>query len=326
MLVLKCLIEIQRKNTKRKVTFDYVESVVVTTSTLNLTDTAKVSVPKKVRWKGEPLSDYIGIGDAISIKLGYVGYTLETVFKGYVSSISNDAPLLIECENEMWLLKQAKVKAKRYPKFNLKEFMKEVCPNVAVELPKELSLGEVIIKEETTAANVLDMLMREYPFKAFFRDGALYGVKMAMGTLPSAKTLTFSPSQNIVSDSLKYVKAEDVNIVIKAKSILHDNTKLEAEAPQNGEGEIRTFYAPQCKTQAVLQAFADGKLKELKVDKMTGNFTAFGIPHVRKGDIVKLKNEDKPEQNNKRFLAAAVTYTFNSGGYQQNITLGDELK
>lgn len=326
MLILECLIKIQRKNTNKKVSFGYVESVEINTSTVNLTDTAKVSVPKKTRWKGKPLSDYIGIGDSISIQLGYVGYAPETVFKGYISSISKDAPLMIECENEMWLLKQAKVKAKRYPHFNLTQFMEEVCPNVKVELPKEISFGEVKLNEDTTAANVLDILMREYPFKAFFRDEKLCGIKIAMATLPSAKTITFSPNQNMISDSLKYVKADDVKIAIVAKSILHDNTILEEKVPEKGDGEVRTFFVPQFKTKAALKKFANEKLKEYTVDKMVGEFEAFGVPFTRKGDIIKLKNEEKPEQHNKRFFAAGVTYTFNQSGYRQRITLGDCLK
>ena len=322
MLVLDCLIEIQGKN--KKISFTYANNVEVNTSIRNLTDTAKVVLPRKMNMKGKKLNEFIERGDAITVKLGYKDIDMQTVFNGYITSISSETPIVIEAENEMWKLKQAKVEAQRYEKFKLKDFLNEYAPEVELVMPENIEFGEVIIPEETTAAKVLDYLKQNYPFHAFFEDKKMVAI-MLTSQLQNRKEVKFKKGLNIVSDTLKYTLAEDVNIQIVAKSILPDNTKLESKKGDS-KGEVRTFYAPQYKTQAELDDYAQNMLITYKVDKMSGDFTAFGIPFVRKGDRVVLYDDENKERDNKKFIADAVKYNFGLNGYRQIITLGDEIK
>jgi hypothetical protein len=131
MLVLQCNIEITGKDSK-KITFDYVSAVEIVTSVKDLTDTARVTVPRKMRWREKPLTDFIKRGDKIAIRLGYENHALETVFTGYVKTFTTRTPVVLECENEMYLLKQVKVKPKKYAKFDFAQFMSEYAPDVAV--------------------------------------------------------------------------------------------------------------------------------------------------------------------------------------------------
>ncbi len=57
-------------------------------------------------------------GDRISINLGYFGYQMNEEFNGYLSSINPTKPMEIQCEDNMWLLKQA------------------LCPNMVFEATK----------------------------------------------------------------------------------------------------------------------------------------------------------------------------------------------
>ena len=59
--------------------------------------------------------------------------------------------------------------------------------------------------------------------------------------------------------------------------------------------------------------------------KMEGTLTLFGIPFVRKGDVVRLTDKDRPERDGKRFRVDAVTYGFGTGGYRQEVTLGKRI-
>ncbi|MDR2292777.1 MAG: hypothetical protein LBE11_04800 [Prevotellaceae bacterium] len=52
MLNLICYIEIIGKDNKR-ISFDYVSSVEITTSIKDFTDTAKIVVPRKMQWRGK---------------------------------------------------------------------------------------------------------------------------------------------------------------------------------------------------------------------------------------------------------------------------------
>ncbi len=180
----------------------------------------------------------------------------------------------------------------------------------------------------------LDAVMQEYSYvKGYFRDKVFYAV---LNTLPHAgtKPIVFDPTRNMISQSLKYERAEDVKICVKAVSILKNNDKLEAYAPEEAmdgktvkEGyEQRQLFCPQCKTQKEVQEFAEKMSKEWVTDKMSGNFKAFGVPYVRKGDIVEIRDQDRPELKDKCFVVEAVDYSFGEGGYRQTVTLGDQLK
>ncbi|MDR3226045.1 MAG: hypothetical protein LBT56_00035 [Prevotellaceae bacterium] len=331
MLILKCNILIIGKDNK-KIMFDYVSSVEITTSIKDLTDTAKITVPRKMRWREKPLTDFIERGNKITIQLGYENYKIETVFTGYVKSFTNRTPITIECENEMYLLKQTKVQPRRYEKFDFKQFMSEYASDITVELPSknDLNFGEVIIKDEVSVAGVLEQLKKNNPFNAFFRESKMYAVltQTTLNKEGEIKTIVFNAEKNIIdSKNIKYTLADDVNIRVKAISILANNKRLEAISPKGkNDGELRTFHCSKYKTQAELQKYADDMLNEVKIDKAEGSFTAFGIPYVRKADRVKIIDKINADINNKTFNIEAVKYSFGTSGYRQTITLGNELK
>lgn len=324
MLTLRCKIQITSKDTQKKVILEYVSSVSISTSVETLTDTATIVMPCKLK----KITETVKKGDSVAIYLWYDEYPdYSPIFLGYVRNIVTSPTITLECENEMWKLKQIKVPAKRYTKFDLQNFFSEFIPGIEVKVPKEMSFGEVIIANESTVAKVMDYLTKNYPFNVFFKERSLVCSMRTSLVAESAKEVTFKIGSNIISDSLKYVKAEDVNIIVKAKSILKDNTKLEVQSPIGAtEGEIRTLHNSALKTKKELQKYADEQLANWKSDKMTGEFVAFGIPLVYKCDLVKILDDENPDRNNKKFVVASVNYSFGTGGFRQTIKLGDELK
>ena len=132
--------------------------------------------------------------------------------------------------------------------------------------------------------------------------------------------------QNVISDTLEYIQADDVKIIIKAKTILKDNTKLEVQQPENeSDGEIRTFHCSWAANKADLTKFAKETLQSYKVDHMQGSITVFGLPFVRKGDAIKLYDPKNKERDNKSFLIKSVRYEFGMQGYRQQIELGIQI-
>ena len=112
----------------------YVSDLSIEKSSQNLTNTARIVVPRKLTYSsGTPLSpsnpsmqDNISYppsnandnttyvvgadaifkrGDKVKIELGYYP-NLETRFTGYISHVSSTLPIEIKCENQMWLMKQ----------------------------------------------------------------------------------------------------------------------------------------------------------------------------------------------------------------------------
>ena len=334
MLNLKCGIEILNRKSGKVVRFDYVNDIIVTTSCKNLTDTAVVRVPGRMAWRGRRLTDFIGRDDVIEIRIGYEEHGLETVFKGYISGIENGTPVVINCENEMRLFKTINVPAERIAKFDFKTYL-EKYGRIKVNASGSLSFGSMDITEPMTLAQALDRIMQVYPYvRGYFQDGEFYAVLDASRWGLEKSPIVFYPRRNMVRDNLTYTLKEDVKIGIKAESILRDNTKLNAYAPAaafdggkiKSDWEQRQFYRPECTTQSELQEFADKMAAEFVTDSMSGSFTAFGIPYVRKGDVVELRDMERLERNRKRFVVDAVVYSFGTRGYRQTITLGNYIK
>ncbi|MDR2652133.1 MAG: hypothetical protein LBC68_07445 [Prevotellaceae bacterium] len=327
MLVLKCKILIEGKDNK-KITFEYVSSAEIVTSVENLTDTAKIVVPRKLKWKEKPLTDFINRGDAISVELGYDGHAMEAVFTGYIRNFTSRTTITLDCENEMWKLKQIAVAPKVYKNFDIKAFIQEYAPHLELIAINETkyNFGEVKIENDVNVARVLEQLKQNNPFYSFFRGKKLYAVigQTNLVAENEVKTLNFIAHKNIItSEQLKLTLAEDVNVRVKAISILPDNKRLVVEVPQGKkDGDLRTLHASRYKTEADLKKYAEQELAKLKTDTVEGNFTAFGIPYVRKGDRIKITDTVNADISGKTFAVRAVKYGFDDKGYRQTITLG----
>lgn len=338
MLSLNCKIKIIGKDSKKIITFDYCNEILIKTSCKNLTDTAVLKVPRKMQWKGKPLTDFIATNDEIEIQMGYSEMgNIETVFKGYIKNIESNTPLVINCENKMRLFKTVNVDAEIIEHFNLKKWLKKYMPELQVEQPDDVNFGKVKI-EQQTLAQALDKLMSTYPWlKGFFRDSVFY-VITSHKALENSKVLTFNPERNQINDNLKYTSKEDVKIAIKATSIQKDNSKIEVIVPREAvqttgttetvksDYEQRQFYFPGISSKQELKDAAEKLLNDYACDKMTGSITAFGVPYVRKGDIVRLQDNIRKERNGRKFWVDGVEYKFGLSGYRQIITLGYEIK
>lgn len=323
MFVLECSIEILHGG-KTQVRFDYCNEIEVQTSCSNLTDTAVVKVPRKMRWKGRPITDYVSRNDRISIRMGYRGHGIEKVFEGYVNSVENSTDIVIRCENSMRLFKTIDVKAEVIPHFDIVSFLKRYAPEIEVVCPDSVNFGEVVVKEGTLAG-FLDGLKSTFPwFHGFFIGNTLH-VMFRYAAI--GREVAFDPERNQISDSLKYILAEDEKVAVKAVRILDDNSRIEVIVPSEADDNYsrRTIYSTSAGNVAELKQEAEKFLSGISGDRMEGNITAFGIPYVRKGDVVRLRDRIRTERNGKRFFAEGVKYTFGRNGYRQTITLGTQL-
>lgn len=328
MFVLKSEIEISGE---RVIKFGYVSQVDVVTSTKNLTGTAKITIPRNLKFEGKDITAYIRRGDSVTIALGYEDSGVQTVFKGYVSKVSTGRPITVECEDEAWLLKQKTVSNLHYEKFSLKKFISEHLPEIKDMTVADIELGELRISGEVTVAKVFEYLRKTYGIKLFFSDGRLYGL-MPSTELASSRTVTFTYGRNMISDNLKYTLAEDTKVAVIAKCITKDNKSLSVTEPEiaktrNSDYEMRTFFFPDASDESKLREYAQEKIKEFKVDRMEGSITAFGVPFVRCGNAVLIKDELHPERDGKKFNVDSVTYSFGvlTRGYRQTINLGTEI-
>lgn len=327
MMRLSCNITFVFKNNARIVQIPFCNNIDIVSSVNNFTDTAKITLPRKITADGDLLHNKIKKGDRVVIQLGYDD-NLKTVFTGYVRTIDKNTPVVYNCENEAFKLKQIKLSKQVFPKLSIKEFCEKYVKGYKLDIA-DFSLGEVRINDDVTLASVFDYFMNNYPVKFFFRDGVFCGVLPGSMAIKSnnVATIPLVAGQNVVNDNTTYELAEDVNLQIIAKCILKNNTKLESKRPVNvADAEVRTFYCPTATDQQELDAYAEKMLLEFKVDRITGDITTFGDPFVRKLDIVKYYNPEYTEKNKKRFVVEEVTYSFGQSGYRQKIKLGGQIK
>ncbi len=326
MLTLKCDIAIKRKGKKNIVRFCYAENITVRTSRDNLTDTAEITAVSYTFWQGRPLYHYIASGDSICIKLGYAEMgNIETVFNGYLKSVETSTKTIIKCENAMRMFKSIQVKAEVIKDFDLKKWVGQYT-DVEVVQPTETNFGTISIGKQSLA-EALDKIMREFGYlKCYFDDNKLTFVINEEWT-DKRRIHVFDPTRNIVNENTTYSRAEDVKIAVKGVHINKDGTKIDYTYPEDSKDhEVRTVLFPYATDIIALKEAARNQQREWTVDRIKGSIKAFGVPFVRKNDIVEIHHPLKKEIDGKRFLVTGVNYEFSEAGYRQDISLGYQIK
>ena len=300
----------------RSWSFDFVNAVEITRNTEKLTTEAKITMPKKVRWNGVNEIP-IKRGDRVTISLGY-NDNLQTAFVGYVRNVGFKTPIVITCEDEMFLLKQIPTQKKAYRSVTLETLLKDQGINYRLNIMGEQALGAYRVTADTVAA--LLGKLSEQGIRAFFRyeEGVpvLYcGVLFERDNKPSQ---VFKTGINIISDqSLQQQKAENMRLHVKAVSLMPDNKKIKVEVG-DADGEHRTLHTYN-KKESELKAWAQQEIKRLKRDGLTGSFTTFGHTLVDLLDAIGIII-DGTKMGIYQVKKNVIKY--GDGGYRQEITLG----
>jgi len=106
------------------ITFNFVNNIEISSSFKDLTKSAKITFPRNLNFNGLNLmrgsNPIFGRGDRVIIKMGYEYLnpkggspetlsTLKEVFRGYVVKVGMGTPVELECQDQMFGLKQMKV-------------------------------------------------------------------------------------------------------------------------------------------------------------------------------------------------------------------------
>lgn len=322
MLRLQSKITFASKTDGTEIVFDFVNQVEIETSYENLTDTAKITIPRKLNFDGKPIA--VGVdsifkrGDTVKIELGYFP-DLRTVFDGYISKVNPKTPIVLECEDKMFILKTTIISKYSKTSVTLKNLLTDIIGDV-VEFRTllDVELGSFKVSN-ASVAKVLDTLKSDYGFYSYFVNGVL-NVGLAADS-SDTQTIEYKFEENIIDDSsLEYQRSEDMRLKVKAVSInSSDNSKIEVEVGDE-DGALKTFYT-QNATLEGLRQFANLKLTEWKYEGFSGSFTTFGEPYVRHGDTAKLISDKFPEKNG-LYEVVSVKRLLGMDGYKQDIELG----
>lgn len=313
--------------------FDFVNSVEIRSTWEQLTDTATITMPKKLRLKKNgQFSENITVGidalwkrgDPVEINLGYDGIN-DRRFTGFITGIVPKLPPEFHCQDAMWQLKQVNIP--KYTKtVRLRTLLKDILPSTFKFVADDIDLGKFRITR-ATIAEVLDYIRKRYGLSAYFRAGTLYvGFAYQLGRDTPVNTdnlATFEFQKNIIdADSLSYLRDDDVSIMVTAVNVHRDNTRTEIKVGDSF-GDQRTMYFYNL-SNATVRELANEALEKLKYEGYRGSFTTFLQPYVQHGEAIRIIDNEVPDRNG-IYLVRQVITNFGVEGGRQEIALDRKI-
>jgi len=308
--------------------FDYLSDLEVESSWEDFTDTATLTIPRKLRFvkDGEVLENVISgdnplfkRGDAAEFVVGYDGQ-VAVRFRGYLSKIIPNNPLTFEFQDAMYLLKQKTVSKYSKKDLTLTQLLTDIVGDtVPIKVNQEFTIGKYAIKS-ATVAEVLEHLKKNYGVTSYIRDGVLNaGLAYELRDIDQLKIINIDMEKFVIDDgNLSYQRSDDQKIKVKAISIYPDNTREEVTAGDEDGGErAQYFYDVSVED---LQNYANERVEKLKFTGFTGSFTTFINPIVKHGDAIKLISEKRPDATG-IYLVKKVVSSSGVGGGRQTIEL-----
>lgn len=296
--------------------FDFVHDVEVDSSWQNQTATAKIQLPAALRIDKNKLKESFPKGTEVVIKLGYKD-NLNTVFEGFVTRVHATIPVMIECEDLMWKLKQIQI-SENAKNESMQAYLSRV-------LNMEVDCFDVQLKKfvanKTTGAQLLNQIKSDYGFPAFFRNGKLVVGKQyaAAGYKTHVVTFDNAKNSNVASNSLEFMSKDDVKIKVTAISNLPSGEKHEVElGDPDGESRTLNFYDI---SENDLKAIAEKEMERLQYDGYRGDLTLFFEPFVQHGDVITLQNDQENDKTGSYWIDG-VNYKFGMSGGRQAVKLG----
>jgi phage host-nuclease inhibitor protein Gam len=260
-------------------------------------------------------------GDAVTIELGYDNKNI-IEFTGFVKEISAKQTAVLECENSMFLLRKP-LKDMSWKNTDLKTVLKYIAGGFGVQMSGEcpkIEFSNFVIKK-CTGIQALQKLKDEYGLTIFMDyDNKLYA---GLAYVYNSGKLTYNMQRNVVSSDLTFKNEEDIQMKIRAVSMLRNNTKLEVETGDK-DGEQRTLYFYDIKSKTELERLAKEEIKKYKYTGYSGSLTAFGIPTARFGMTATIKDKNYPEREGKYYVES-VRSEFSTSGFRRTVELGVKL-
>lgn len=336
------------KTSGKKILFDFATDVETVEDVENFTQTATIVFPRKIVFKGQNLftgtNAIFRRGDKVKVEIGYFKEKntplegLKELYNGYISYVNGSLPVTIECEDEMFVLKNTKCtypkkvglitvgkhgKKLKKPKvisaaISLNDLLGNILPDDIVYKCLDVNLGSFRCSN-ASVSQILEKLKSEYGLYSRFVGGVLM-VGFASDS-SDTKTQEFIFERTIIDETqLQYQLKEDLSVKVVAISMQPNNTKKEITVGDT-DGAQRTYYTYNA-TDEGLKKFANLKLDRVRYSGYVGSFTTFGEPMVRAGDIAQLTSRKLPERNGFYDIISVRRKFSVKDGYKQTIEIG----
>lgn len=303
-------------------TFDRVNEVQITRSLNSVYAKAVIKVPvtavikpKEGAASGKTeTAKAVKAGDKVEIHLGY-GKEMNLEFVGYVRRVNLKTPLEIECEDEHYACRATKVTISG-KSTTLKKVL-EAC-GLAVGQAATLTLKN-FVADNVPANAVLEKLKSDYGLHIFFDlTGKVYAVRSFDLVSRSVK---YELRRNVINDDdLRFSKASDTPLLLKAVCYMKDGSKVEATIGKEG-GVEKTLYFYDVEDKAELKTLAEAELKKHSKDGYEGSLETFLLPYAEPCMAAELTDPVFSERNG-RYHIEGVETTFGTGGARRKVSIG----
>lgn len=303
-----------------EIKFTTISSFKVESSWQVLTDTADIVLSKKLFFdeKGK-VFELVKAGDPIKLRAGYGGEFLEE-FKGYVSEILDDMPVVLKCEDNMYVLKRTSVN-KSYSSVKLEKLLKDIVPADFTIDAMDIELGSLFLSR-TTVSQVLQMLKDDYGIYSYFVGDTLISGKIYLDN-PHSDIVKYEFTQNVISNDLKYRRKDDILLKVTMTSYLSDGTKIKVTVG-DPEGQEQRLVCSNISSESEIKKLAEKQLERLKIDGYSGGLVSYGIPFVRHGYTASLTNHEYPERAGDYYVDSVTTSLSDQGAYRRNVKIGSK--
>ena len=297
------------------------KEVKITTSVLNLSDTATIEMPGQYLNTWRRIEDKVHVGDAVTIRLGY-GNDLETEFTGYLKRISRDNnSLKLECEDALWLTNKA-VADMEYKSISLKELLTgilaQVDPEMTVECDYDFTYEKMTVFK-STALDVLKKVHQDTKANIWFEGKTLH-VHPVYQQLKGDKPVIYDTEVNVQSNELKWKDATDKKVMVEVK-FTKPNGELSKQEYGVSGGEKVTRYVGASSEEDLKKA-AENEYNLWNYSGYEGSLTGWLVPVVKAGGSVRLRDKERPEGV---YYVTGVEIEFGQNGAKRKVTLGRKL-
>lgn len=296
------------------------KEVKITTSVLNLSDTAVIALPGQYFNHWKKIEDKIHVNDPVEIKLGYDGEN-ETEFTGYLKRISRDNnSLTLECEDSLYLLRHIYAPDGEYKKISVKELLEKITlGGFTIKCDYDFTYDKFVIFHQT-ALDVLKKLHDDTKANIWFDGNTLHlhPVYDTIDKVSGDKPIIYDTKKNIQSNELKWVDEKDKKVEIEVVCVKKDGTKTSEKYGNSGGVKAIKYIGSSSETN--LMDAARDEYKLWNYSGFEGDFTGWLVPRTKAGGCVRLRDENRNTEGT--YYVTGVEIEFGQSGAKRKVTLG----
>lgn len=299
------------------------DSVTITRSVEQLSDTAEIVIPGALFNKAIEIEKKIKRGDEVIIEAGYdivKASDYKKEFVGYVESISaDDGSIKIKCEDGIFIFRK-KVEDKEFVSPTLNTILNYILPSgYTLECNYAFTYDKYVIRN-SMAYDVLKKIQQETKANIYLKDKVLHVHPQYQDIFGTA---FYSFQENIEKSSLEYKKAEDRPVLVTVEGKGSDGKVIRETAGVTGGDEV-TIKIEGVSSLTTLKTLAEEQLKVKSYTGYSGSFTAWLIPYCDAGYKVSIVDEDYEYKDGSYYCTEVVTKISKSGA-ERTIKLGMKI-